>query len=1269
MNDETIRTKARKLIAAGPVQALLFAAAYFLTAHLAASLSLHSKDFVNFWLPSGLYVAVLLIRPTREWTWFILAAAAANLAFDAQNGRIPGIGTVLWLGNSGEAVLGAWLVRRFIGHKPHLNSIREVLGLTFYSAILSTAVSATVGSAAVNGLKDLTEFWDDWKLWWSGDLSGILVVAPVILVWHGQTRENRDQSALKRMPEVLALVVGGTAVCYYTIILEIQKGIGLKFLVLPFIGWAALRFGARATSMLALLFALIGGRVGLEAARLASFDIEAMHRISMAFQLSIVITSLGGLLISAIMHERDQMIAAVRGSENTLRSLFHSMGESFALHEIVRDANGTPADYRIIECNRAYSAITGIPEEKAVGGLASHVYKSDSAPYLREFAGVADTGTPLVFETYFPPMQKHFRISVFSPRSNQFATVAMDITAHKEREQEVVRVNRIYSALRELHQTVLKFKSRQELFQGICRILVEVGGFKFSWICSVDTETLDVSPEGFFGAGCEFLGEIRVKADNGPDGKGPIAISIREGRIVIIPKFPEDSRTLPWHRAAINHGFLSAASFPVRMGERIYGALAVYASEPTFFQEEEVALLEEFATNVSLALVNLKKAEEGELSASELTSRRAELEAIYENAPIVMCLLDEERRIARLNKETLRFTGRKEAELLGLRVGEMLGCVNADIDPQGCGLSRQCQSCILMTTILDTLCTGRNHSGIEAGPMTILGDKTRNVHVVAGTARLTIDGTYSVLVCLEDATMRRQAEEALGRSEHRYQILAENVSDVIWVLDLETSRFTYVSPSVVRLRGFTAEEAMAQSFEAALTPDSLTRLQTLLPERVLRFREGEDIEYFDEIEQPCRNGSSVWTETITRYRTDEETGHPVVFGVSRNITQRKHLQEQLFQAEKMQAIGVLAGGVAHDFNNLLTVINGYGALLLEEIPEGRPECAIIEQIMNAGERAASLTSQLLAFSRKQIIRPKEVDLGDVINSASKMLHRLIGEDIDLVFKPANELGLVLADEGQMNQVVMNLAVNARDAMPQGGKLTIETSNFTVERELNQSGETIRSGKYVRLAVRDTGTGMDPDTQSRIFEPFFTTKGFGKGTGLGLSTVYGIIKQNSGHILVQSSPGQGTTFEIYLPMLDRAESAAISAKSSRERLRGCGNILVVEDDQSLRELTARILRDFGYTVQTASGGAEALSYLRNSSSGIEFLITDVVMPDISGKQLMDEVNQLVPGIRTLFISGYTSDVIARYGILEPEVVFLQKPFTPLALAQKVKELLG
>jgi nitrogen-specific signal transduction histidine kinase/CheY-like chemotaxis protein len=405
--------------------------------------------------------------------------------------------------------------------------------------------------------------------------------------------------------------------------------------------------------------------------------------------------------------------------------------------------------------------------------------------------------------------------------------------------------------------------------------------------------------------------------------------------------------------------------------------------------------------------------------------------------------------------------------------------------------------------------------------------------------------------------------------------------------------------------------------------------------------------------------------------SEVQLGHRKMFaGIVRDLSQRKQLEEQLLQSQKIDAIGQLAGGVAHDFNNLLTVIIGYAGHLLFRLDGDEVLCRDVEQINKAGLRAASLTRQLLAFSRRQVLQPSVLNLNVIVADLEKMLRRLIGEDVKLVTALERELGHTKADPGQIEQVIMNLVVNARDAMPQGGILTIETTNVYLDGTYTHHHVGVTPGPYIMLAVSDTGYGMDAETRLRVFEPFFTTKKEGHGTGLGLATVYGIINQSQGHIWVYSEPGQGTTFKIYLPRVETVDDSATTEQELAESMPGSETVLLVEDDSMVRRLTHRVLLDNGYTVLPARYGPEAIKICEAYEDPIHLLITDIVLPGgMNGRESAERLTLMRPEMKVLYMSGYTENTIVKNALLDTsQLAFLQKPFTLSTLTRNVREVL-
>ena len=507
---------------------------------------------------------------------------------------------------------------------------------------------------------------------------------------------------------------------------------------------------------------------------------------------------------------------------------------------------------------------------------------------------------------------------------------------------------------------------------------------------------------------------------------------------------------------------------------------------------------------------------------------------------------------------------------------------------------------------------------------------------------------------------RKGAEQELISSQEHYRELFENANEVIYTHDL-TGKVTSLNKAGEAITGYNREEAMGMNMSTLIAPDYRRLWRERLDSQI-----GGETKTSYEFEIVSKGGARITLETDTRLIF--RVGKPVaVQGIARDVTERRRLEAHLLQSQKMEAIGRLAGGVAHDFNNMLTVITGYSQWMLDELPPGSPMRESAAEILLATNRAASLTRQLLVFSRNQVIQPIIVDLNDLVAQMDQMLRRLIGENIELVTKTYSDLGLIQADPGQIEQVILNLAVNARDAMPLGGRLTLETTDVHIHEQRARTEGDCSPGAYVMLAVSDTGSGIDEEIKAHIFEPFFTTKEQGRGTGLGLSTVYGIVKQDGGHIRVESQPGIGTVFRIYFPRVGNRPAPQVIPRP-KARSRGTETILLVEDEAALRRIVGEMLTRLGYTIVEAPDSRSAEKVAADYGKPIQLLLTDVVMPELGGRELAWRLKAVRRDLKVLFMSGYADDTIAQQGVLEAGAAYLQKPFTPDTLAGKIREAL-
>jgi two-component system, cell cycle sensor histidine kinase and response regulator CckA len=632
------------------------------------------------------------------------------------------------------------------------------------------------------------------------------------------------------------------------------------------------------------------------------------------------------------------------------------------------------------------------------------------------------------------------------------------------------------------------------------------------------------------------------------------------------------------------------------------------------------------------------------ISSHEFEKSLALLQGITEGTTDAIFVKDLQGRYLMMNSAGAHFLGRKVEEIIGKNDLELF-------NPES---GRQ-----IMEGDRQVLQSGEMQTYEEAG---VAGGVARIYLSNKGPFRDSNGEVVGLLGICRDITDRKRAEVEILKSEQKLKIHVEHTPLAVIEWDTE-HRVASWNPAAERIFGYPRAEAMGRHASFFVPP---------------QFR--EHVDRVGKYLLTGKGGSRSTNENITKdgriiscewYNTPLVGESGVVLGVAslvQDVTERVALEERLRQSEKMEAIGRLAGGVAHDFNNLLTVILGYTQIMTDGVPGGSRLANATAQIKSAADRAAGITRQLLAFSRKQVRSPQLIDLNNVMMNLDTMLRRLIGEDIEVLSVPGSQLGTVNADPGQVEQILMNLALNARDAMPNGGKLTLETANVELDDAYAHEHRPVEPGRYVMMAVSDTGVGMSPETLARIFEPFYTTKELGKGTGLGLATVYGIVKASGGYVWVYSEPGQGTTFKIYLPRVDQPAQAVLPEKAVASVQRGTETILLVEDDPQLIQLSSSVLAHCGYKVLAAANPDEALTLCRANRGDIRLLVTDVVMPKMNGRQLAEEVTKICPHVRMLYVSGYTSNAIVHYGVLDAGLWFLPKPFSLSALVAKVREVL-
>lgn len=633
----------------------------------------------------------------------------------------------------------------------------------------------------------------------------------------------------------------------------------------------------------------------------------------------------------------------------------------------------------------------------------------------------------------------------------------------------------------------------------------------------------------------------------------------------------------------------------------------------------------------------------------QIQQTKALFEGLFLGSPDAIAILDLEGRVRQVNPAFQNLFQYSPEEAVGHFMWELI----EPRDRAGEGRENQRRVLSRQTVRMETVRRRKDGALLEV--------------VITGYPILDGDRVQGIYAIYQDISEQKRAQKALERAERRYRELVEQVPAGVYEIEVESARFLTVNDYMCRLFGYSREEFLSMTGFDLWTDEG----KYILQERINRILQGFPVPQTVEYPGKTKDGRELWVRVHSRFGHDD-SGRPIARVVMLDMTEQRRLQEQFLQAQKMEAMGRLAGGVAHDINNALTAVLGYADLILAADPTPSIGEAA-QEIKAAAHRAASITSQLLAFSRKQLMKPQLLDLNDVVSRLTKMLAPLIGEDVRLELSLCPEPLRIEADPAQLEQALVNLAINSRDAMPQGGVLRMETAKVELDEKYAQEhGGEVEPGTYARLTISDTGLGMDQETIRHIFEPFFTTKERGKGTGLGLSTVYGIVKQVGGHIWVYSKPGIGTSFKIYLPCLEHAKKEGIISRAEPQQQErwptGSERVLVVEDSDQVRKLIRFSLQRFGYEVMEAPDAESALALLEKTEGSPELLITDVLLPGISGPQLAARAREILPGLRVLYISGYTGDFMARTGVLEPGLDLLEKPFSPMALVRKAREIL-
>ncbi|MFO8065167.1 MAG: PAS domain S-box protein [Spirochaetota bacterium] len=837
--------------------------------------------------------------------------------------------------------------------------------------------------------------------------------------------------------------------------------------------------------------------------------------------------------------------------------------------------------------------------------------------------------------------------------------IVNDVSEQVANTRRLRSLNRALKMLNRISESILRSADRHQMLEHACRIAVEDGGFVMTWIGLLDEDGRQIVPSAVAGLDEGYVEAIRASTGDDDTGSGPTGLAVKSAQAVVCNDIREDPYMDPWRQAALERGYEASAAFPLFLGDKVAGALNLYAPETGFFQEDELEVLEELAADVSFALEYHEQLAATRRTEEALYRERELLKRMMLSSPVGMVLVGSDGAVTFANGQAESVLGLSSDKLADRTYNDPeWNIAAADGSPFA-------ESDLPFARIMQGEPAVRNVVHAIEWP-----NGKRVVLRVNGAALYGESGEVEGMVCaIEEITESHRLERELRDSEERFRRAIEAAPFPTIILADDGAVLT-VNRAWREASGYSADELTtiedwAERAQSSRQSDIVGRIKSLF-EYTERVHEGE-------FGITCKDGSTrLWDFTSTPLGRLPD-GRRAVITIAIDLTEQRDLEHQLRHAQKMEAVGQLAGGVAHDFNNMLQVISGYTALVLDSLSETSSLREHLETVRSATLRSEELTRQLLAFARKQSINPTDLDLNETIEGMLKMLRRIIGENVELEWHPGEQLETVYMDPAQVDQILANLVVNARDAVESNGRVIISARNETVTEEFparlpwstdEQTGAQ-GAGRYVVVSVADNGVGIDPELRPRLFEPFFTTKEAGKGTGLGLPTIYGIARQNGGFVDVHSALGYGSTFEVYIPRSERHAKTAERAQLASEEPQGSEKVLVVDDEESLIHVTQVLLERLGYEVFVASSSARALEIVGQESQSISLLVTDVVMPEMTGIELSEKVREILPRVRCLYMSGYAPDMVDEQGRLSEPENLLQKPFSAEQLAEAVR----
>ena len=1053
-------------------------------------------------------------------------------------------------------------------------------------------------------------------------------------------------------------------------------------------------------------------------------------------------------------------------SDPCFQSVFMAMEEGSAVHRIVYDKKGVAIDYELVAANPSFEKHTGIPLAHAVGKLASELYRSPAPPFLEIYAKVAATGEPQVFDSFFAPLDKHFKISVFSPKRDWFVTLFSEVGRLVQQANELRSISRLYLVLSQLNAAILQASSADDLFAEVCAIAVRCGGFKLAWIGQPDPDSQQFIPVASAGDKDGFLSQISIYADNRPEGCGPSGKCFRENRHVVCNNYATDPSTSPWKEAALECGIRSSIALPICRDGSPFAAFTVYSGETDYFRPQEIKLLQEVAASLSFAVDHLEHERERATAEAMLRESESRFRVIFEASRDAILIVNQDgvldcnaaaldvfgcaskaeltqkppwefspllqpdglesipaamqRLQAALNQGVQFFEWTHQrangttfpAEVSLTRFdfcGQMaIHSVVRDIshrkeaERQLRYLSRAVEQspATIMITDLDgsieyvnpkfTALTGFSREEVLGKNPRILNSGKMPAETYADLYRTLEDGEewrgellnrkkngelfwesasispifnsegkmVKYLGVKEDITEKKQHTANIEESENRFRQLTENLESIFWLVDLESRALLYVSPAYEKIWGRTCRSLHQQpeTWLRSVHPEDRPRMESIYGRETLNFDETYRIVRPD--------GAIRWIHDRGFVIANSEGKAYRMGGIAEDITERKQLNEQFLRAQRLESIGALSSGISHDLNNLLAPIM-MAASMLRSHSSDPLFLELISTIEDATERGAEIVKQVLTFTRganeraHSILKPE-----DLVEQVGRMVNKTFPKSISYRQDLPAGLWAIDADLTQLYQVLLNLCVNARDAMPEGGTLTIAANNTEIDEPCASMTPGAACGPYVTLTVTDTGSGIPQDVLEKMFDPFFTTKNPGEGTGLGLSTVLGIIKDHRGFIQVDSKLGRGTMFQVFIPATNTQPAEPASGPSAELPQGNGACVLLVDDETSILGMMGKVLARNGYQVITAQDGIEALSTFCSHSAQIALVLTDVMMPQMDGVKLTRALLKLNPQLPIIASSGHTEEV--RRKELEGLGVksFLRKPYSSPELLNAV-----